>query len=552
MNDPHGSGERPFQEMTAARLKAAALKKKEARRNKALESLRQEKEQLAVTLRSISEGVITTDTGGRIVFINAAAERLIGCAGEKALGRLLSGIVHIAHEEGAVQGLETLLDTALKSGRVIELSAASTLVSMGGESRIVSISVSPLHDRDGRITGVVLVFRDITEKKALQNELFKVRQLESLGILAGGIAHDFNNILTAILANTSLAKRLIPGDSPARDRLDQAEKAADRAAELARQLLTFAKGGHPVKDSVETAGLLVESANFALHGANVSCDFSLPDALWPIDADAGQISQVINNLVVNAVQAMPGGGCIRIGAANVRLADGEAVPLGSGRYVRISVEDSGCGIPPEIRRKIFDPYFTTKPYGNGLGLTTTYSIVRNHGGHISVTSAPGTGTTFLIYLPAADTRPGKAAIEERETAGGSGKILVMDDEEMIRNVAAEMLRHMGYQAVSCACGDEAVSLYRQALETGEPFRAVIMDLTIPGGMGGREALGHLLRIDPGVTALVSSGYSDGTVMGRYREHGFRGVLPKPYTIRRLQQALHASFRGPAGGHECTT
>lgn len=527
-----------LQELMAVRLQLTALKRKLTLQSKSLESLKEEKERLSVTLRSISEGVITTDMNGRIVFINAAAERLIDCPKEKAAGRLLSGIINITHEEGSKKNLGTLLDTAMITGRVIELAAATTLVSSDGKSKIVSISVSPLHDRNSMISGVVLVLRDITEKKALENELFKVQKLESLGLLAGGIAHDFNNILTAILANISLATCLIPPANAAHTRLDQAEKAAGRAADLARQLLTFAKGGKPIKKTVAPAKLLVESANFALHGASVSCEFDLPDDLWAIEADPGQINQVVNNLVVNAVQAMTSGGHIRISSENIHYADEESLPLGRGRYVRIAVKDSGVGIPEEIRQKIFDPYFTTKPYGNGLGLATSYSIIRNHGGHITVASTPGKGTTFMIYLPASDKNLTEIMVENVVLTGNSGKILVMDDEEMIRNVAAEMAQHMGYQPVSCESGDKAVSLYQEALKSGETFHAVIMDLTIPGGMGGQEALQRLIALDPEVRAIASSGYSDCRSIAEFREHGFRGVLPKPYTIREFHRALH--------------
>jgi len=530
--------EQLLREINETRLQNASLRKNSEQLRKALDSLKEEKERFAVTLRSISEAVITTDMNGRIVLINAAAEKLIGCPKEKATGKLLAGVIHITHEEGGVKNLGKLLDTALETRRVIELAAASTVVSNDGKVRVVSITVSPLHDRTGEVSGVVLVLRDLTEKKALEQELFKIQKLESLGLLAGGIAHDFNNILTAILANISLAKCLIPPDNTARTRLDMAEKASERAADLARQLLTFAKGGRPIKKSVDPAKLLIDSVKFALHGANVSCEFSQPESLWAIEADPGQINQVINNLVVNAVQAMPEGGHIHISTENIQLTDVEVLPLGSGRYVRISVKDSGVGIPEEIRQKIFDPYFTTKPYGNGLGLATTHSIIRNHGGHITVTSTPGAGTSFLIYLPASDNQPVEAAVVEEFFSGGSGKILVMDDEEMIRNAAVEMAHHMGYQPNSCENGEKAVDLYRDAMETGEMYRAVIMDLTVPGGMGGKEALQQLLALDPEVKAIASSGYSDSQSMGEYRKHGFRGVLPKPYSIRELHRVLH--------------
>lgn len=538
MDDQHDPGEQQRLELTEASLRMAALKHKIAQQEKSLEGLREEKERLSVTLRSINDGVITTDMNGRIVFINAAAERLIDCPKEKAIGRLLSGVILVTHEEGSMKNLGTLLETAMITGRVIELAAATTLVSSEGKNKIVSISVSPLHDRNRIISGVVLVLRDITEKKALQNELFKVQKLESLGLLAGGIAHDFNNILTAILANISLAKCLIPNANAAHIRLDLAEKASGRAADLARQLLTFAKGGKPIKKTLSPDKLLFEAANFALHGANVSCEFSIPDDLWTIEADPGQINQVVNNLVVNAIQAMTCGGHIHISSENIHYTNDESLPLGSGRYVRISIADTGIGIHEEIRQKIFDPYFTTKPYGNGLGLATTYSIVRNHGGHITVTSTAGKGTTFFIYLPALDACLAEALVEEVALTGNSGKILVMDDEEMVRNVAVDMARHMGYQPVSCDSGDKAVSLYRDALKSGASFRAVLMDLTIPGGMGGEEALRHIIALDPKVRAIASSGYSDCQAIGDFRKHGFQGVLPKPYTIREFHQALH--------------
>jgi PAS domain S-box-containing protein len=535
--------EQKCQELTEVRFHMAALKKKLAQQQKSLEALREEKERLSVILRSISEGVITTDMNGRIVYLNAAAERLIDCPKEQATGRLLSGIIHITHEEGGARNLETLLDTSLSTGKVIELSSASTLVSCDGKTRIVSSSVSPLHDKKGGIWGVVLVLRDCSEKWALQNELFKVQKLESLGLLAGGIAHDFNNILTAILANISLAKCLIPPDNAACTRLTQAEMASDRAADLARQLLTFAKGGKPMKKTIAPAKLLIEAANFALHGANVSCDFFLQNDIWAIEADPGQINQVINNLVVNAVQAMPEGGAISICAENVLLSGEQPVPLESGSYVKISVEDSGIGIPDEIRQKIFDPYFTTKPYGNGLGLTTTYSIIRNHGGHITVSSTPGSGTTFMVYLPASSNSPCGVMLEEKVMTSANGKILVMDDDEMIRKVSSEMLLHMGYQAVSCDCGEEAITHYREAMTSGEPFHAVIMDLTIPGGMGGKEALRHFLDMDPEVKAIVSSGYSECHTLGEFQENGFRGVLAKPYSIQEMQRVIQETISG---------
>jgi two-component system cell cycle sensor histidine kinase/response regulator CckA len=380
---------------------------------------------------------------------------------------------------------------------------------------------------------------NITDRKKMENELLQVQKLESIGILAGGIAHDFNNLLTAVLGNISLAKIYVM-EREVYTHLIEIEKASLRAKDLTQQLLTFSRGGAPVKKTISIADLIKDSANFALRGSNVKCDFFISPDLWPAEVDEGQIGQVINNLIINAQQAMPNGGTIQMQCDNVTINTESVLPLKAGHYVKISIKDTGIGIPQENIQKIFDPYFTTKPNGSGFGLSTSYSIVKNHNGHISVESRSGTGTTFYIYLPASSKGFSVKKKEDRLITG-HGKILLMDDEETVRMVTGKMLRHLGYEVEFAKDGEEAIRLYESAKKSGRPFDAVIMDLTVPGGMGGKEAIIKLNKIEPSVKAIVASGYSHDPVMAEFNKYGFCGVVLKPFTIVELSQALHRIF-----------
>jgi PAS domain S-box-containing protein len=403
----------------------------------------------------------------------------------------------------------------------------------------VEIRAFPIFDENGNVVMVTEHLRNITEQKKMQQEVQKMQKLESLGVLAGGIAHDFNNLLTGILGNISLAKMYMRPVEKAFPRLEEAEKASERAKDLTQQLLTFSKGGAPVRKTMHIGQTVKDSATFVLRGSNVKCRFSLPEGLWPVSVDEGQISRVINNLVINADQAMPDGGIIVVETENILVGNDDPIPLESGRYVRLTVRDHGVGIPEENLQKIFDPYFTTKKKGSGLGLTTVYSILKNHGGYIHAESAEGEGAAFYVYLPASENSP---VIEKNKecndlTCTPKGRILVMDDEEVIREIASEILNYIGYEVSVCSDGAEAVGLYRKASMENEPFYAVIMDLTVAGGMGGREAMEKLLEIDPDVKGIVSSGYSSDPILANFRKYGFCGMIAKPYKTEDLQNVL---------------
>jgi two-component system, cell cycle sensor histidine kinase and response regulator CckA len=408
-----------------------------------------------------------------------------------------------------------------------------------------SLSIRVLRGLEGRVTGSIAVGRDLSEAKLAEAERQKISKMEAIGTLAGGIAHDFNNILTAIIGNISLAMLDVQVKGETRQCLAQAEKACMQAQSLSRQLLTFSKGGAPIKKTVAVKELLAESASFACRGSRVNYQISLPDDLWAVEADPGQISQVFQNLVINAVQAMPGGGMISIVGGNLTVTAGSELPLDPGNHIEISFQDQGQGIPPDHLSKIFDPYFTTKQRGSGLGLATSYSIIQNHHGHITIKSKPEAGSTFHVYLPASDRRVAPPPQDDGELSPGrgKGKVLVMDDEPMVGEVLERMLRTLGYEVQLVKDGARAIESFTRAQVTGSPFATVILDLTVPGGMGGKEAMERLKEIDPHLKAIVSSGYSDDPVMADFRKYGFFEVIAKPYRITDLDKVLKKLLPG---------
>ncbi len=398
----------------------------------------------------------------------------------------------------------------------------------------------------------VAITLDITERRKIEEELIKIQQLDCVGVLAGGIAHDFNNCLQAIMGYVSLVKlRTAPNDENY-EILEEAGKVVLHAKSLTRQLLTFSKGGDPVKEIISVSELISDSTKLASSGSSAKCELLIQECLWQIEADKGQLSQVISNLILNADQAMQEGGTIKIRAENINIIENDILPLKEGRYIKIAVEDHGIGILQEQLQKIFDPYFTTKQEGSGLGLATAYSIIKKHGGHITVDSEIEVGTTFHIHLPALQKEipkepdtikaagPNTKHLEKKdagEPATSKGRILIMDDEPIIRTILCKQLRVLDYEVDSVEEGSEAIRSYKNANRSGKPFDAVILDLTIPGGIGGKATIKKLLEIDPEVKAIVSSGYANDPVMADHINYGFKSVLAKPHGIYELDETL---------------
>jgi PAS domain S-box-containing protein len=470
-----------------------------------------------------------------IIDVNGTFLNTLGYVREDVIGKTFAELRIYA--DGGRQGE---IDEVLKlNGAVKNLEMA--MRAKDGAMKDCLLSAETIYVGTDRCLLSILV--DITDRRRLEEEREKVARLESVGQLAAGVAHDFNNILTAVLGNINLARLdAIPGSS-LQGALERAEEASLRAKTITARLLTFSRGGAPVKKIAHVNDLLRNTANLALSGSNVKCLFSIPDDLWRAEIDESQVGQVLHNLVVNAQQAMPGSGNIELIATNMTLSKNqslaEKLPLKPGDFIRIDVRDHGTGISAEDVGKIFDPFFTTTPGHSGLGLTAAFSIVRQHGGHISVETELGRGSTFHVYLPAftrsaAPAQAGKAAARHESQA----RILVMDDEKTVREITGRMIRHAGYENVELSAdGREALKLYKAALEAGEPFSLVILDLTVPGAMGGQETIGELLKVDPGVNAVVSSGYADDPVIAGYREYGFSGAIVKPFTLEDLRQVL---------------
>jgi len=507
----------------------AARSSSELERKQAEDRLRTAEARYRTLFEQSPDGILLIDSRGVLTDFNEAAHRQLGYTREEFTGLRISDIDPFETEDE----IRASIEHALNGGRAeFEVKHRTK----GGEIRTVLVITKPV--LLGGEKFLHTIWRDITDHKKMEEELTKIEKLESLGVLAGGIAHDFKNLLVGILGNISLARLNISSREEANERLAEAEKACLAARGLTHQLLTFSRSGDPMKQTVSIAEILKDSCTFCLSGSDVKCEHIFAADIWPVEIDAGQIGQVFHNLIINADQAMPDGGILKINAGNVSIEAGNILPLRPGQYVRITLEDRGIGIRKEHLLKIFDPYFTTKQKGSGLGLASAYSIVKKHGGHIDVSSELGVGTVFTVYLPAS---PGGLAVKEtpvKKTLSGGGRVLLMDDEEIVRIASVKMLEHLGYDVVFTEDGEQAVALFRQAIAEGRPFDAVILDLTVRGGMGGRETNSRLRAIDPGVRTIVFSGYSDDPIMADYRNFGFSGFLSKPCEIEELSVVLH--------------
>ncbi|HEX7654428.1 MAG TPA: ATP-binding protein, partial [Verrucomicrobiae bacterium] len=495
-------------------------------------------EQLRMTQSTMdlaAEEILWTDAEGRIIYANTAALESTGY-GPAAIRQLALWELTVdfpadrwpafwqdlrARRSATLEFIQTS-----KSGRPVPMELAATYFALA-QKEYATLFLRNLTER-----------RQNEEKRRQhEQQMQHLQRLESLGVLAGGIAHDFNNLLTAILANISLVKAELPAGSPQQESLQEAEKASEQARGLTAQLLTFARGGKPVKTVINLEPVLRNSAGFAGRGRAVRCEIDIPNPLPPVEADATQLSQVFHNLVINAHQAMPHGGLIRIQAVVRPLPASAKALLPPGEYIEISIQDQGQGIAPENLSRIFDPYFTTKKTGSGLGLAVVHAVINQHQGAITVASTPGQGTTFTLWLPASRQTALVPPVSAPAAISRRYRVLIMDDETMVSRVLAKILSRLACDAETALDGREALAKYEAARRLHNPFDLVIMDLTVPGGMGGREMIQQLRRIDPQVKAIVSSGYSDDPVMADFQAHGFTGVILKPYTKEQVQAVV---------------
>lgn len=504
---------------------------------KVAEELQKESEiRYSILVENARDGVILIKNG-LLEFINKAMAQITGYTIKELKGKSLMDIIVPESRELAAQRYE-LSHLNKNPPSVYEGKIQCK------DGMIKDVEVSTSYIQYNNKPSLMAIVRDMTEHKKLEEELQKDEKIESLGILAGGIAHDFNNLLTTITGNLSLAELYIKPNTHIFKLLKAVERASQQASHLTHQLLTFSRGGLPIKKSLSISKLLKEDVNFALSGSNVRCEFFIPNDLWWAEIDESQITQAIDNLIINANQAMPEGGLIEVCAENVIVKPEDNLPLKKGKYVKILVKDYGIGIKEGYLQKIFDPFFTTKEKGSGLGLAITYSIIKKHSGNITVESQEGIGTTFYIYLPALEREIFEIKkVEGEKLYPAKWKILFMDDQESIRDMVGEMLMTLGYTVEFAKEGDEAIELYKNAKELGQPFDAVVLDLTVPGGMGGEEANEKIHEIDPDVKAIVSSGYSNDPVMSDCKHYGFSGVVEKPYEIQKLSETLCEVIKG---------
>jgi two-component system, cell cycle sensor histidine kinase and response regulator CckA len=503
-------------------------------RKMAEETLRESENRYRTIFENTGAATIIIEEDTTIELANAEFERLSGYQ-KTELEKTMSWTSLVAAEDlgRMVQYHNLRRKEAAGAPRDYEF----RLIDRQGQAKIVHNRVALIPGTRKSVSSMI----DISEQHRLSEELLKYEKLKSVGVLAGGIAHDFNNILTGIMGNISLAKMFAQDPDKVFNRLNEAEKAAYLAKELTQQLLTFSRGGAPVKTTASIAEFVQDAVVFALRGSRLKCEFVIPPQIGSVDFDHGQIQQVVNNLILNAKQAMPEGGFLQVEFQNQRIAGDEGIPLAPGDYVRIRFIDQGCGIANEDLPKIFDPFFTTRDKASGLGLATAYSIIKRHDGLITAESKLGRGTILLVWLPVSGRKEAPPDDSHPRLIQGQGRILVMDDEAMVREVLGEMLKRLGYAVEFAADGAEAVKIYQVAQKIDQPFDLVIMDLTVAGGLGGKEALQRLLVIDPGVKALASSGYSSDPVMSDYRAYGFQGVIAKPYTVEELSRTVGRVF-----------
>ena len=516
----------------AARLKKTMdeLQKEIQERREADRALRVSEEKYRLLVDNQTDLVVKVDSEGRFLFVSPSYCRTFGRSEEELLGNSFMPLVHDDDRKLTEEAMKSLYDPP----HTVQIEQRAMTVNGWRWLQWVDTAVL---DEAGEVCEIIGVGRDITERKEAEDTFLRLQRLESIGTLAGGIAHDFNNILMGLFGSISMAKRVLESHHPGHQWLEEAESALDRATGLTSQLLTFSSGGEPVKETVELTEIIRNIATLDLSGSSVKPEFEFQSEPLYAEVDRGQIQQAVSNLLINAREAMPDGGAVRIGLDTVDVSEGDEIRLNEGTYIRLRIIDSGVGIPEEVIDRIFDPYFSTKQLGSGLGLATVFSIVKKHSGYIEVESSPGRGSTFTIYITAADIEADPEQSREqhrKEMDAGTARILIMDDEEMILRVVREMLQQLGYKADTATDGRTAAEMYRASMISGNPYDVVIMDLTVPGGMGGEEAVKLILEHDPDARVVVSSGYAANPVMAKFSDYGFSAVVVKPYTMKDLK------------------
>jgi PAS domain S-box-containing protein len=500
-----------------------------AERNQARAELQEAVGKMTDILEKTSDGFFAVDRDWKFTFVNRQAEKLLDRHREDLIGKDF----WVELPEFTRDAFEKNYRRAMSEQVAVEFEASDA----SGKVWFELLA----YPSGG---GVSVFLRDVTDRKRVEEERLTTGKLESLGTLAGGIAHDLNNLLTVISGNIGLAQIEAPG-SPANllSFLSRAGEAAQHAAQLSNQLLTFSKGGTPLKRVVSISDLVTQAAEFSLHGSNLRSDLDIQAGLWRSPVDPAQIEQVINTLIINAREAMPSGGIVRVSARNLEIDANSGLPIRPGRYVKVQVADNGGGIEKRLVTKIFDPYFTTKSTGTGLGLSISYSVVKKHGGLLHLERTSADGSTFTFYLPATDSEPPvpEPTLENEIFSFNHQRVLVMDDEAAIRDLTSELLGTLGYKVTTVPDGAEALKKYELAMRTGETFQAVILDATIRGGMGGVATMERLRDLDPNVTAIICSGYSDDAALAEFLTYGFRAALPKPFTRHELANVLQRAF-----------
>lgn len=483
-------------------------------------------------------GIVICNEQGRLLQVNPAFARMLGYE----VDEMPETFGNITHSDDMQESMTLFKETV--AGTRDGFSIRKRYMRRDGNVLWGNLHVRVVRDEAGAFMYSLAMIEDITERLKLEREMLRSRNLESLGALAGGIAHDFNNMLAVMLNNVSVARNMLEPQTPAYGKLLGVEGKFVHARDLTRQLMTFADGGAPLRQTTSVGSLLEDTVRFGLSGSGVRVSFGIPSSLWSAKIDAAQISQVINNIVLNAIDAMQGSGMLNVSVENVEIKSGDSLLLRPGDYVRLEISDSGPGIPEDVLPRIFDPYYTTKSHGTGLGLAISYSIVKRHEGYIQADSPPDGGACFTIFLPA--TLEEEMCNDEPEYTTGRLKVLVMDDEQGMRESTAEVLSILGHEVDVANDGQEAVDAFAQALGSDARFDVVILDLTVPGGMGGKEAATRIRGLDGRVKIVLSSGYSNSLTLSEYGKYGFDGALIKPYRLEELKRVLCTVSGGAKG------